>query len=143
MDQKVARNLSEFNRLVLACQDEAYTLACYFLTSDAQAEAAMEEAIQIAFRCFSSDQVDCRLLILKLVVEQCRRQNPTPWSAAKSEVWHNLRFVSEQERMVLVLIDVLGLSYSEVADVMGQSVKEIGWLLCQARRQFVKVKGNF
>jgi DNA-directed RNA polymerase specialized sigma24 family protein len=136
MDQQIAIHLSEFNRLVLACQDEAYTFAWYLLGNEALAEAAMREAVEISFHIFSLDHADCHLLLLRQVVKRYLEQETSDFNS--DEPFSNLRFLPEPEKIILVLIDILGRSYTDASHITGSSIKDIGRLLTQARRRMME-----
>ena len=125
--------LSLFNQQVLQCQDDAYTLAWYLLGDEVAADAAMQKAVAAAFDCFVSGDEDCRLAVLQRVVEQFQRRKPAACSSAEPGIFQGLCFLADQERVVLLLIDVLGLSYPEAARVIGQPPNAIGRLLAHAR----------
>lgn len=127
--------LSLFNQQVLQCQDDAYTLAWYLLGDEAEAEAVMQSAVQATFHCFSSNRSDCRLLILEQVVEHCWRREPAVCCSFKPGIFCDLRSLAEQERVVLVLIDVLGLDYPEASFITSMPLEKIGSLLAHARKK--------
>lgn len=126
-------HLSQFNRQVLQCQDDAYTLAWYLLGNEAQAEAVTQAAVESTYPCFASNRTDCRLLILKQVAKQWLVRRPDACSSAEASIYHELGFLPIHEREVLLLIDVLGLSYPEAACVLERPMKEIMRLLAHAR----------
>lgn len=126
-------SLSLFNQQVLQIQDDAYTLAWYMLGDAVEAETVMQEAVQAAFSSFSSKRTDCRLLILKQIVEQCRTRKPAASSSVEPGIFCNLCSLSEQERVILVLIDVLGLDYQDASFITGIALGKIGSLLARAR----------
>lgn len=127
--------LTRFNQEILQCQDDAYTLAWYLLGDEEAAEAVLQKAVEASYHCFSSRNGDCRFLILKQVVDQCRTRDPIPGSLDEPGIGFGLRLLGEHERVVLVLADILGLGYREVARVTNQSYKDVGRLLCTARRK--------
>lgn len=129
----VMDSLSLFNQQVLQIQDDAYTLAWYMLGDAVEAETVMQEAVQAAFSSFSSKRTDCRLLILKQIVEQCRTRKPAASSSVELGIFQGLCSLEDQDREILLLIDVLGLRYSEVACIVNQPLKEIKRLLARAR----------
>jgi len=127
--------LSLFNQQVLQCQDDAYTLAWYLLGDETEAEAVMQSAVQATFHCFSSNRSDCRLLILEQVVEHCWRRKPAACSSAEPGISYDIHFLTQHERVVLVLIDVLGLDYPGASFITGMPLEKIGSLLAHARKK--------
>ena len=128
-------SLAQFNQQVLKCQDDAYTLAWYLLGDEAEAQAVMQAAVEAAYHCFSRSQSDCHLRILQQVVDQLRKRNPSARHLKQSGQSHPLHFLAESERLVVVLIDLIGLDYAPAAFIMGCSRREIGCLLARARRK--------
>lgn len=127
--------LSLFNQQVLQCQDDAYNLAWYLLGDEAEAEAVMQSAVQATFHCFSSNRSDCRLLILEQIMEQCRKRKPAASSSVEPSIFCDLRSLVEHERVILVLMDVLGFGYLEASIITGTPIETIGSLLTHARRK--------
>lgn len=126
-------SLSLFNQQVLQCQDDAYTLAWYLLGDEAEAEAVMQSAIQETFQCYSSNRKDCRLLILKQVAKHCLTRKPAACSSAEPDITCNIHFLTQQERVALVLIDILQFDYPEASFITGIPLGKIGPLLGHAR----------
>ena len=100
----------------------------------------MQEAVELAFYCFLSGHADCRLLILRQVVKQCRGRNLVAYGVEEPGVLPKLRFLPEQDRLSLVLIDVLRLDYPNAARVTGWSFRKINMLLAQARKRITDQK---
>lgn len=125
--------LSLFNQQVMQCQDDAYTLAWYLLGSEAEAESAMQAAVEASFRCFSSPREDCRLLILTHVAQHCRGRAPAASDRTGLDIRDDLCALPFGQRLALVLVDVLGLGYPDAACIAGRPVKEIRWLVGQGR----------
>ena len=129
----LTRSLTLFNQQVLKCQDDAYTLAWYLFESEVEAERVTQIAIEVAFHGLSARRIDCRLSILKQVVIQWRLRKPAAYSSAFATFPQDLRLLPEPERLALVLIDILQLSYAEAAWVIGYPFNKIGRLLAHAR----------
>jgi len=132
--------LTRFNQQILQCQDDAYTLAWYLLGDEFKAEAVTQKAVEAAYHCFSQRHDNYRLLILQQIVNLCRERTPAAWVSAEPDIFHGMRFLAEQERVVLALVDVLGLDYPEAAWVTDKTLKEIGQLLARARRKMIDHK---
>ena len=120
--------LSEYNARVMACQDEAYTLACYALGDDEQAEQIVQAAVGQAFWHFDGSEACCRELILSAVAESCRR------SAAREAAGQGVfTALPIEERLAVILVDVLALSYRQAAEVMRRPTAQFARLLAQGR----------
>lgn len=133
-----------FNSLALQTQDEAYTLAYYLLGNERHAERATQAAFEQLHQHARLEFNRFRLEVLRRVVEGCRRighimpgraglRSTLSMVAHRDETIHRLLPLSDGERFVVVLVDILGLSYEEAAQVLGSSKKEVGRTLAQAR----------
>lgn len=129
--------LSWFNQQILKCQDDAYTLAWYLLGDESAAEAAVQKALISLFAQNKARDKDCRIYILRSVLQQCQNQTRlsfkmtgAPLHREFDELLHKL---PARDRQTLVLVDVIGLSYEEAADVTGLPVKTFRQRLAQAR----------
>lgn len=122
-------DLTDYNRHMLACQQEAFTLAAYLLADDEAADAAVQQACLRAYqRHRRSPDTPVRLLILREVVAACGRptqQVGKPLGA--------LLDLTSRERQSLLLVDLLGLSYAEAAEVLKCSRRQLTRRLAQAR----------
>jgi hypothetical protein len=130
--------LSLFNQQIILYQDDAYTLAWYLLGDAPQAEAILLAAVQAAFAYFSPNRMDCRLLIFKQVVGQYQRREPAPRASVEPGILRDLQFLHQHKRVVVVLVDILGLPYSEAAYLTNRPREQIGCLLAQARWQMTE-----
>jgi DNA-directed RNA polymerase specialized sigma24 family protein len=125
-------NLNNFNRLILQFQEDAYTLAFYTLGNELQACEAVQKAITYAFH---HPQVnDIRLGILSNVTNLCMQ---LPARAIDldvvPEIIRRLGNIPIQERLALILIDVLGLNYAQAAIICRKPEAQISRLLSHAR----------
>jgi DNA-directed RNA polymerase specialized sigma24 family protein len=125
-------DLNDFNRLVLQHQEEAYTLAYYTLGDERQACETVQKAISEAFHHPSGNNF--RLGILRSVTHLCSQLpvhtidlNVVP------EIVRRLSSLPFQERLAIVLIDILGLNYAQAAVVCRRTKDQISRLLAQAR----------
>lgn len=130
-----SNHLSQFNQQVLRCQDDAYTLAWYLLGDEAQAASATQASVAAAFPFYSPYLKNCRVLILKQVINQCRAWKTARETRAIASVHPGFPALPELERYALILIDILNLSYTDTAVVLDRSVSEISGLLSQGRRK--------
>jgi DNA-directed RNA polymerase specialized sigma24 family protein len=139
MIQKVEKHLATFNILAQHYQDEAYTLAYYLLGDEARASEALQAAFTRLYHRTDLQMEHFRFDVLRWVLAYCRNSGGIPMRAANSgEIARQLSYLEENERTALVLVDVLGLDYSEAARVLGCSSKQIGKLLAQGRVGFAR-----
>ncbi|MGD0004236.1 MAG: hypothetical protein ABSE06_08425 [Anaerolineaceae bacterium] len=122
--------LSEYNAKVLACQEDAFTLACYSLGDDSQAAQVVHAAVKQAFWCFDGSENRCREQILSAVAEGCRRSTARQPAAATQGVFSALPI---EERLAVILVDVLTLSYRQAAEILRCPATQFARLLAQGR----------
>lgn len=133
-----------FNSLALQTQDEAYTLAYYLLGDERHAERATQAAFEQLHRHARMELNRFRLEVLRRVVDGCRRigqimpdrsalRSTLRMVASRDETIQRLLPLNDGERFVVVLVDILGLSYEEAAQVLGSSKKEVSRNLAKAR----------
>lgn len=136
--------IMRFNSLALQTQDEAYTLAYYLLGNERHAERATQAAFEQLHLHARLELNHFRLEVLRRVVDGCRRigqimpnrgvlRSTLRMVASQDETIQRLVPLNEGERIVVVLVDILSLSYEEAAQVLGSSKKEVGRTLAQAR----------
>jgi RNA polymerase sigma-70 factor (ECF subfamily) len=161
-------DLEAFNLLVLAHQDQAYSLALRFMGQRAPAEDATQEAFLNAFRAIRTFRGDrFRAWLLSIVANTCRDElrrrrrrptqsldargpgqdspaldppdpGPTPEDGAMNSelrvaLERALLQLPEDWRLVVVLSDVHGLSYEEVARAAGLPLGTVKSRLSRAR----------
>jgi DNA-directed RNA polymerase specialized sigma24 family protein len=123
-------DLESFNRFVMACQDEAFTLATYLLADDRAADAAVQAACLRAYRRHRRlPGVPVRLLILQEVLAHCER----PVRKPDKEPLEWLFDLPLRERQSLLLVDLLSLSYAQAAEVLGCPREQLARRLARAR----------
>jgi hypothetical protein len=91
-----------------------------------------------AYNHLSEKFKECRLLLLRQVVQRCLGRLPDTKGLEQFAPVPGYQRLPEQERLALVLVDVLRLSYREAALVACRPVKEIGRSLCCARRKLAE-----
>jgi DNA-directed RNA polymerase specialized sigma24 family protein len=125
-------NLNDYNQLVLQHQEEAYTLAFYTLGDERQACETVQNAISDAFHHPSGNNFHLRLL--RRVTQLCfQMQVNTIDLSVVPEIVRRLSALPLQERLALVLVDILGLNYAQAAMVCHQTKSQISHLLAQGR----------
>lgn len=133
------KQLMMFNTLALQIQDEAFTLAYYLLGDETRAGEAIQGAFARLYQRPGLKFASFRRDVFQRVLAQCRALSSGLRAArfsvmsARDEIIDHLLQLNESERSAAVLVDVLGLSYEEAADVLGCSKRETGRLLAQAR----------
>jgi hypothetical protein len=123
-------DLNEFNRQVLACQNQAFTLAWYLLGSEPAADTVVSDAVRALYARFP---VPTAILpqLLREVLRRCAR------GARRKDVGVplHLRGLPAREYQALLLVDVLGLCYDEAAEVLRCSRNALtGWLAAGRQR---------
>jgi DNA-directed RNA polymerase specialized sigma24 family protein len=125
-------NLTNFNRLILQFQEEAYTLAFYMLGNELQACETVQKAITYAYH--HPPVNDIQLGILSNVTSLCMQ---LPARAIDLEVVpeivRRLCNIPNQERLAVILVDILGLNYAQAAIICRKPEAQISRLLSHAR----------
>jgi len=151
-----------FEMLVLPHLDAAYNLARWLLRSGADAEDVAQEALLRSYRFFHSFHGgDVRAWLLQIVRNTCytymeknRRvkdmtefdeelhgpPSPTPEALAiagddRARLTHALESLSPRYREVIVLRELEGCSYKEIATIVSIPVGTVMSTLSRARRQ--------
>ncbi len=130
MHAAVTPALDEYNARVLACQEDAFTLACYALGDDARAEQVVQAAVRQAYWCFDVAEGRCREQILSATAEGCRRAaSRQPGGPAQGA----LSALPVEERLAVILVDVLALNYRQAAEILRRPATQFARLLAQGR----------
>ena len=120
--------LDEYNTRVLACQEDAFTLASYALGDEAQAAQVVQAAVRQAYWCFDGSEGRCREQILSAIAEGCRR------STARGLVTQGiLAALPVEERLAVILVDVLAMNYRQAAEILRRPAAQFARLLAQGR----------
>jgi RNA polymerase sigma-70 factor (ECF subfamily) len=150
-----AGDVACFNALVARHEDAAYDLAYRLLRDDLSALRATEEAFLAAYRALPAFRGGpFRVWLLGAVARACRRQRerrprrpgappgrpPADGTVAVHDdpcrrVEAGIAGLPWEQRLVLVLSDVAGLRYGEVARVTGASPAAVRLRLGSARAQ--------
>jgi RNA polymerase sigma-70 factor (ECF subfamily) len=159
---------SRFEELVLPHVDSAYNLARWLVRSDAQAEDLAQDSMLRAYRFFGGFRGgDARAWLLKIVRNTCYSwlesargtrntaefderihgvAEVTPESLAiagadRERLTHALEGLPERLREVLVLRELEGCSYKEIAEVTGIPIGTVMSSLSRARRRLEQTLG--
>lgn len=160
------RERERFDECVLPYLDAAYNLARYLLRDGHEAEEAVQEAFLRAIRYFSGFRgVDGRAWLLSIVRNTCFTQSrrrraggervefdeathslEEGLSAPEADLARSIAAASLQEglgqlttefREVLVLRELEGLSYKEIAHVIGVPIGTVMSRLARGRKQLL------
>lgn len=131
MQKTADYDLQTYNRLVLQHQDEAFTLAAHLLGDDDLAGKVVGETFRKAFSSRRTPQQAFRLEVLRQVVICCQMQ--VQKLAGPSNLAYLLAGLADEEKIVLALVDCLGLGYHDCAVVLGKKSANIMKTLAQAR----------
>jgi hypothetical protein len=120
--------LDEYNARVLACQEDAFTLACYALGDESQAAQVVQAAVRQAYWCFDGSEGRCREQIMSAIAEGCRR------SAARGLATQGVfTALPVEERLAVILVDVLSMNYRQAAEILRRPAAQFARLLAQGR----------
>ena len=164
-------HLERFEALVLPYLDDAYTLACYLLRNEQDAQDVVQDASLRAFRYFDGYRGgDVRAWFLAIVRNCCftwqRKQKadasiaaltpdivfavPEPEPADATAIAHSERDAINRAmaelplefREVIVLREIQGMSYAEIGSVTGVPAGTVMSRLSRARRKLASLLGN-
>jgi RNA polymerase sigma-70 factor (ECF subfamily) len=159
-----------FNERVLVHLDAAHNLARYLLRDPHQAEDAVQEAFLRAIRHFDSFRgTDGRAWLLSIVRNSCytqlRRRRPEGQKVEFDEALHSpqeessgpeadlastitseslregFNRLAAEYREVLVLRELEGLSYKEIAQVAGVPIGTVMSRMARGRKQLLRALG--
>lgn len=162
MDVLDSQDQVRFEMLVLPHLDAAFNLARWLLRSGADAEDAAQEAMLRSYRFFHAFHGgDVRAWLLKIVRNTCYTwleknrhvkdvtefdedlhglQSPTPEMLTiagdnRERLTHALESLSPRFREVIVLRELEGCSYKEIASIISIPIGTVMSTLSRARRQ--------
>ena len=145
-------DLAAFEELVRLLQADAYAFAWHLTRDRTLAEDVTQEAFIRAFRFLKGFRGDQRFASwLFRIVRNCAMdalRGRTRWTTltgegperaltdatARIELDAALRAVSREHREAFLLVEVFGLSYQEVADVLGIAVGTVKSRMFRARK---------
>jgi RNA polymerase sigma-70 factor (ECF subfamily) len=164
------RDVERFERIVLPHLDDAYTLACYMLRDEHNAQDVVQDAVLRALRYFDGFRDgDARAWLLAIVRNCCltwqhrhradrltvsfgheaAEQLSDPDETDTLAIERSERAVLERAvaalptefREVIVLREVQGLSYKEISDVVGVPIGTVMSRLARARKRLASALG--
>ena len=132
---RASKQLSDFNRKVIQYQDECFTLAYYLTGDDTLAGRAVQQAILKTFQSLSGEECDLRVELYRWVIYFCKDISARTLKRPKTfdAVWNSIYSLKVEERLAIVLIDILGLTYEDAALAASRPVQTLGSWLAQAR----------
>ncbi len=143
-----------FNALIRLHQDGAYNVACRVLGQPSLAADVVQQACWAAYRALPAYRGrSFRAWLLRLVTQACseelRRRPQSPPAAEPAAPWAHgqgpqqdassgalasaILALPWEQRVTLVLADLQGLSYQEVAEITGAAPARVKACLGQAR----------
>ncbi|HVN52694.1 MAG TPA: RNA polymerase sigma factor [Anaerolineaceae bacterium] len=133
-------DLAAFNRLAMDHQDSAYNLAYYIFGDEKTAETATTQGIVSAYqRIKSYPGSSFRSWVLRCVLAACQelsraaRTGPVSRSLAYPGGADFLASLPLEERVLVILVDIEGLSYTETAWIVGKGLDQVRSGLACAR----------
>ena len=124
-------DLPAFNQLILQNQVEAFCLACDLLGDESLACEVAEEVFRQAFEKYRAPQPGFRLEILQRITDGCIKRAKVLKGPNTFERF--LAGLSNDEKVVLVLVDCLEMSYADAGWVLRKQPAAICKLLAKAR----------
>lgn len=134
MSSQTSLPLDQFNQWVLACQEDAFTLAGSLLGDEALACKVVQEVILRVYRNSSECDGAIRMKVLQGVLWKCRQRKTSGNGGATKYIpgWDGLeRRVQE----ALLLVDSLRKTYREAALILGCPEDEVARAIANGRRQ--------
>ena len=130
-------DLEAFNGLVLACQDEAFALACSILGDEGLACEVVQAVFLRVYTRRGDGGHPIPVKVLQGVIGMCRRARPSKADAGVELIpgWHLLE-CAEQE--ALLLVDWLGKSYPHAALVLDKSEHEVAATVASGRYKLIR-----
>lgn len=138
-DQTIADRVERFREAALPCLDDAYRLAFFLMQSRSDAENAVERCFRCALRCFDSRRGHAirpwLLAMLRNICQADLARQGRHEAAARliGDIHDLLGALPLHLREVIFLRECNGMSYREIAEVIGGSPGAVMSHLAQAR----------
>ena len=140
-----AQMTHDVGTVVLSNLDAGYRLARWHFRTEREAESAVQEAAERAFREFTAFSTETgRVWFLRIVSRVCAERNATHAGSHSENHARRINDVTQLEeairtlpshlREALVLRELEGLSYQELADLMGVSIDTVTVMLSRSRQ---------
>lgn len=132
----VPQSLDQFNQQVLACQDEAFTLAISLLGDEGLACKVVQESILQVYGSYGNDENSIPAMVLQGVILSCRQVSASRWSGAEEWVpgWNQLE---RCEQEAVLLVDRLGKTYPAAALILKCSEWDVARHIARGRCKLV------
>ncbi len=130
-------NLRAFNCLASECQDTIYNLVCWLSPMDRDNEGIVQGVLQRLYRDLHAYRNgDFHLWLLKTLIKACRpHMNRHNFQGAVDRSLQGyLAELPPDLRLVIVMVDVEGLDYTQAAAVLGIPRRTIRSRLAKARQ---------
>lgn len=141
-------DLAAFNRLIAHHEQTAYCVAWWLIGAHTAAEAT-ERAVLRASRAMGGyTGSSFRAWLLGHVLRACHEQyraiaaeaSPRPERpSVRSTIAEALHSLPEDQRTVIILGDIAGLDYAEIAEALGQGAGAISRCLAHARADLATI----
>jgi len=117
-------DLQAFNGLVLACQDEAFTLACSMLGDEGLACEVVQAVILRVYTRRGDAGHPIPVKVLQGVIGMCRQAKPSKIPDLTESIcgWNQLE---RCEQEALLLVDWLGKTYHDTAFILNSSERDV------------------
>ncbi len=136
-----ATRLQEYNHLVMLNQDECFSLAYDLLGDDAQASEVVGEVFQKGFLHASGEPSKFRLEVLRLVIQNAlKRSEELHCPGIYTHFPAQFSLLSNEEKLVCILVDCLELSYQDAAAVLEKPRDLIRKMVAETR--FILINGS-
>lgn len=125
--------MDRFNRQVLVCQDEAFTLAFSILGDERLASNIVQEVIlRVYHRRDDREDHIIPIKVLQGVILLCRQMKPSMMDS-KTEWLPGWNQLERSEQETLLLVDVLDKSYQYTALVLNCSERDVARTVSHGR----------
>jgi RNA polymerase sigma-70 factor (ECF subfamily) len=149
----------KFDIIALAHLDSVYRFALYMVQDDEKAQNLVLYAYFKAYKSLDrfDDRTSCRIWLLTILNDAIAETNPILPEARGQDNQESdsnavreipgIRFgeisaavseLSAPDRAVILLSDMEGLSYEEIANIVGCSVEDVSFRLCRGRKLLIK-----
>ena len=132
MSPSVTMSMDRFNQQVLACQEEAFTLAFSLLGDEALACEVLQEVILQVYSGWRGDDCNIVVKVLHGVIGISRQAKLSKTCDATEWIpgWNQLERGKQE---ALLLVDLLGKSYQQTALVLDRSEGDVALTVAHGR----------
>jgi RNA polymerase sigma-70 factor (ECF subfamily) len=140
MGEEASEKQKEFESEALVHLDTLYNVALRFTGNASDAEDLVQDTVTKAYRAWDKYEpgTNCRAWLVTIMrntfINQFRRRSKQP-SLVDDEVKQAIQELPEEFRIPVVLSDVEGLSYAEIAEILDLPVGTVKSRLFRGRRR--------